>query len=195
MCSNADRLARLPAFGGAAYVGGPQALRGLFTPAQQGAPMTGIRWALVVGLLLLGAAPLHAQDEETPRRGERRARVQLVPGIRYGAPLGLSVYGAAILGREGADAVQGPSVRGEVGLDAARASVGWSSVSLGGTHRGQMSLIRTWDSHGGVEAGQTYAGPEVAFGLVAGVTLGHYWRLSDGGGRSSLFALGAFIGF
>ncbi|HYW07421.1 MAG TPA: hypothetical protein VE913_10715 [Longimicrobium sp.] len=83
----------------------------------------------------------------------------------------------------------------EVGLDGLRAGAGWSSVSLGGTARGQMSVIHTWGSHGDVEAGQTYAGPEVAFGLIAGVTLGHYWRISDGGGKSSLFALGAFLGF
>jgi hypothetical protein len=156
--------------------------------------MNRIRWALVLGLVL-NAAGLHAQEEEAPRPTERRANVQLVPGIRYGAPLGLSVYGAAILGRQGADAVQGPSVMAEVGLDGARASAGWSSVSLGGTYRGQLSVIRTWDDHGDVEAGQTYVGPEIAFGLIAGVTLGHYWRVSDGGGKSSLLALGAFIGF
>jgi hypothetical protein len=156
--------------------------------------MNRIRWALVLGLVL-NAAGLRAQEEGASRPAERRAHVQLVPGIRYGAPLGLSVYGAAILGRAGADAVQGPSVMGEVGLDGARASAGWSSVSLGGTYRGQLSVIRTWDDHGGVEAGQTYVGPEVAFGLIAGVTLGHYWRVSYGGGKSSLLALGAFIGF
>jgi hypothetical protein len=128
--------------------------------------MTRIRCALVLGLLLT-AAGLHAQDESAPQQpAPRRAKVQLGPGIRYGAPLGLSVYGVAIMGREGADAVQGPSLMGEVGLDGARASVGWSSVSLGGTYRGQMSLIRTWDDNGGVDAGQFYAGPEVAFGLM-----------------------------
>lgn len=156
--------------------------------------MTRIRCALALALVL-NAAGLFAQEEGAPQPAERRATVQLVPGIRYGAPLGLSLYAGAILGREGADAVQGPSAIGEVGLDGARVSAGWSSVSLGGTYRGHMSLIRTWDDHGDVEAGQIYVGPEVAFGLIAGVTLGHYWRISDGGGKASLFALGAFIGF
>jgi hypothetical protein len=156
--------------------------------------MNRIRWALVLGLVL-NAAGLHAQEEGAPQPAERRAKVQVGPGVRYGAPLGLSVYGVAIRGREGADAVQGPSLMAEVGLDGARASAGWSSVSLGGTYRGQLSVIRTWDDHGGVKAGQTYVGPEIAFGVLGGVTLGHYWRVSDGSGKSSLLALGAFIGF
>lgn len=81
-----------------------------------------------------------------------------------------------------------------MGQDGLRLSVGKSSVSLGGTHRAQVSVIRTWGRHGDVEPGQTHIGPEVSSGLILGITVGHYWRVSDGGGPARIFAVGSFLG-
>jgi hypothetical protein len=152
--------------------------------------------ALLVGLVL-GAARLHGQttEERAPEAAPAGRRVQLVPGLRYGAPLGASAYAGVVVGRKNAQSVDGPSIFGEAGQDGMRLSVGASSVSLGGTFRGQLSFIRTWDDHGDILAKQTYVGPEVAVGLIVGLTAGHYWRISDGGGKASFFAVGSFIGF
>jgi hypothetical protein len=148
-------------------------------------------------LLVLGAASLHGQtaEERAPESAPARRDVRLVPGLRYGAPLGASAYAGLVLSRENATGREGPSIIAEAGQDGVRLSAGVSSVSLGGTFRGQLSFIRTWDDHGDVLANQSYVGPEVAVGLIAGVTVGHYWRISDGGGKARIFALGSFIGF
>lgn len=158
----------------------------------------GIRWTLILLCLALNAARLHAQDTEgdAPEPGEDgKVRVSAIGGIRYGAPLGASLYGGIILGDRKPDVLDGPSVIAEVGQDGMRASLGVSSLSLGGLYRAQVSVIRTWDSHGSVRPDQTYVGPELAFGLIGGVTVGHYWRISDGGGKARIFAIGSFIGF
>lgn len=156
-----------------------------------------IRWALLLGLVL-NAAHLHAQaTEEGPSApAGSRGEIRLFPagGFRYGAPLGASVYGGVILSREDPTGYAGPSLVGEAGQDGARVSLGVASFSLAGTYRAQLSVIRTWDSHGEVQAGQTYVGPEVALGIIAGVTVGHYWRISDGGGEARVFSIGAVIG-
>ncbi|HST62115.1 MAG TPA: hypothetical protein VLK84_25660 [Longimicrobium sp.] len=157
-----------------------------------------MRWALVLGFLALNAAPLHAQstdesaaDSTAPRRG-----MQILPagGFRYGSPLGASVYGGVIMDRPSPDFFHGPSVFGEVGQDGMRVSVGASSVSLAGIYRAQVSVIRTWKDHGDVRADQTYVGPEIAVGWLVGITLGHYWRISDGGGKAHILSLGTFFG-
>ena len=156
-----------------------------------------IRWVLILGLVSM-AVRLDGQstEERAPEPGAQRGgRVLPVVGIRYGAPLGASVYGGFVLGDPSPDFHDGPSLMGEVGQDGMRVSLGVSSVSLGGTFRGQASLIRTWDSHGGVQADQTYVGPEIAVGLIAGITIGHYWRIGDGGGKARVLAIGSFIGF
>lgn len=75
-----------------------------------------------------------------------------------------------------------------------RASLGVSSAGFG-TYRAQLSYIRTWDDHGDVHADQSYLGPEIALGLIAGVTAGYYWRIGDGGGKATIFSIGSFIGF
>ena len=152
-----------------------------------------IPWALVLGLVL-NAARLHGQ--ETEERAPEPAGRRLFPtgGVRYGPPLGASVYGGFIWSRVDPSGFAGPTLVGEAGQDGMRVSLGASSVSLGGTFRGQLSVIRTWDDHRGVRANQTYAGPEIVVGLVAGVTVGHYWRISDGGGKARLLAIGSFIG-
>lgn len=158
--------------------------------------MIRLRWALVLALVL-GAAPLRAQDAEegAPEPAPRGRAVQLgALGLRYGAPLGLSVYTGVLISEETPDFRQGPSIIGEVGQDGMRLSVGMSSVSLGGAHRAQVSLIRTWSRHGDVEPGRTYVGPEVSGGLLMGITVGHYWRVSDGGGPARIFEIGSFIG-
>lgn len=158
--------------------------------------MIRLRWALVLALVL-GSAPLHAQDPEeaAPEPAPRGRTAQLAAlGIRYGAPLGLSLYTGVIISEETPDGRQGPSILGEVGQDGVRLSVGVSSVSLGGSHRAQMSVLRTWDPHGDIEPGQTYVGPEVSSGLILGITIGHYWRISDGGGPARVFAIGSFLG-
>lgn len=154
------------------------------------------RWTLVLGLVL-NAACLHAQ---TPEEGEPEpadvTQSQLLPfgGIRYGAPLGASLYGGVLLGRQNPAGYTGPSLMAEAGQDGARVALGMSFVGMG-TARAQLSLIRTWDSHGDVQADQTYLGPEVALGLIVGVTAGYYWRISDGGGKAQVLAIGSFIGF
>lgn len=157
--------------------------------------MIRFRWALV--LALLSSAPLHAQEpeEDAPEPAPRGRVAQLAAlGLRYGAPLGLSVYTGVIIAPRGPDFIQGPSILGEVGQDGVRLSVGVSSVSLGGSHRAQMSVLRTWDPHGDIEPGQTYVGPDVSSGLILGITIGHYWRISDGGGPARIFAIGSFLG-
>jgi hypothetical protein len=154
-----------------------------------------LRWAFI---LVLTAGRLHGQTTQPqgPEPDERGgSQIQPVVGLRYGAPLGASFYGGLILSGQTTDYRQGPSLTAEVGQDGIRAGLGVSSVSLGGTYRAQVSLMRTWDPHGDIQADQTYVGPEVALGLLAGVTLGHYWRISDGGGPARLFAIGSFIGF
>jgi hypothetical protein len=157
-----------------------------------------IRWALIL-CLALNAAHLHAQDteEDAAAPADARGRVKPVPafGLRYGPPLGASVYGGVIVSREDPTGYAGPSLVGEVGQDGMRVSLGAASVSLAGTFRAQLSAIHTWDSHGDVQADQTYVGPEIAVGLVLGVTVGHYWRVSDGGGKARILAIGTFLGF
>lgn len=157
--------------------------------------MTRLRSALV--LAVLGSAPLHAQDaEEAVPEPAPRVRVQGgALGLRYGAPLGASAYLGVIIAPPRPDFIIGPSIIGEVGQDGMRLSVGQSSVSLAGAHRAQVSLIRTWSRHGDVEPGRTYVGPEVSAGLILGITIGHYWRIGDGGGPARIFAIGSFLGF
>lgn len=159
--------------------------------------MTRLPWALLLALVV-SAAPLHAQDTEeaAPEPAPRARAVQLgALGLRYGAPLGASVYTGVIIGQRGSEFINGPSIIGEVGQDGMRLSVGQSSVSLAGAHRAQVSLIRTWSRHGDVEPGRTYVGPEVSAGLILGITIGHYWRIGDGGGPARIFAIGSFLGF
>jgi hypothetical protein len=155
-----------------------------------------VRWALVLGLAL-SAAPLHGQDtdEGAPKAADAESKRKLLPfpGLRYGAPLAFSLYGGVMLGREHPAGYSGPTLIGEVGQDGARVSLGVSSVGFG-TQRAQLSYIRTWDDHGGVRADQSYVGPEIALGLIAGVTVGYYWRISDGGGKARMLAIGSFIG-
>ena len=83
---------------------------------------------------------------------------------------------------------------GEAGQDGVRVSLGASALTLAGTHRAYLSVIRTWDDHGDVLSGQTYLGPEIAVGIFVGVTIGHYWRISDGGGTARLVSIGTVIG-
>lgn len=154
-----------------------------------------IRWALALGLLL-NAAHLHGQgtDESAPEPAARsRAKLFAMGGLRNGAPLGGSLYGGVILAWENPVGYSGPSLLGEVGQDGARISLGVSSVGLG-TQRAQLSYIRTWDSHGDVRADRSYVGPEIALGLIVGVTVGYYWRIGEGGGKARMFAVGSFIG-
>lgn len=99
-----------------------------------------------------------------------------------------------MLGRENPVGSTGPSLVGEVGGDGMRFSLGFSSVGMG-TQRAQLSYIRTWDSHGGVRADQSYVGPEIALGLILGVTVGYYWRISDGPGDARILSIGSFIGW
>lgn len=157
-----------------------------------------IRWALILGIVL-NAAHLHGQstDESASRADDPPGGRRIVPagGIRYGSPLGASAYGGVILTRIDPTGYAGPSLVGEVGQDGMRVSAGVSSVSLAGTFRAQLSAIRTWDDHGDVRADQTYIGPEAAVGIIVGVTVGHYWRVSDGGGPARVFSIGTFIGF
>lgn len=157
-----------------------------------------MRWALLPLCLVLNGARLHGQtpEEPAPEPAATRGKTQVLPagGIRYGAPLGASIYGGVTLGRENPAGYAGPSLVGEVGKDGMRISAGMSTLSLAGTHRAQLSMIRTWNDHGDVRADQTYVGPEVALGVILGVTIGHYWRISDGPGRARFFAIGTVIG-
>jgi hypothetical protein len=168
-------------------------------PRKQDQTMTSrlLRWALVLGLAL-SAAPVHGQDTEEgapePADAESKRKLLPFPGLRYGAPLGFSLYGGVMLGRQHPAGYSGPTLIGEVGQDGGRVSLGWSSVGFG-TGRAQLSYIRTWDDHGGVWADQSYVGPEIAVGFIAGVTAGYYWRISDGGGKARMLAIGSFIGF
>lgn len=155
--------------------------------------------ALLLGLLF-SAANLHGQGTETPAPlpadSINRTKLLPFPGLRYGSPLGFSFYGGVMLGWKNPVGYSGPTFIAEVGQDGVRASLGASMVGLGlGTQRAQLSYIRTWDDHGDVRADQTYIGPEIAAGLLAGVTVGHYWRISDGGGKARIFSVGSFIGF
>jgi hypothetical protein len=155
-----------------------------------------IRWALVLSLVL-NAAHLQAQDTEegATQPADQRGRVVVpVGGVRYGAPLGASIYGGIMLSQQDPTGYAGPSLMGEVGQDGMRVSVGVASLSLAGTFRGQLSVLRTWDDHGDILADQTYVGPEISLGLILGVTIGHYWRISDGGGKARFFAIGTVIG-
>jgi hypothetical protein len=153
--------------------------------------------ALILCLVLV-AARLDGQSTEAgvPARTAARGEAKIFPvgGIRYGAPLGASLYGGVMLGSENPAGYDGPALVGEVGQDGARVSLGASSVTLAGTYRAQLSLIRTWDDHGDVRSGQLYLGPEIALGLFVGITVGHYWRISDGGGQARLFSIGTVIG-
>ncbi len=144
-----------------------------------------IRWTLLLGLVL-GAAPLRAQGTETPApepadTSSSKTKPRLFGGLRYGAPLGGSIYGAVMLARPNALGYTGPTLAAEVGRDGMRASLGVGAVWFG-SQRAQVSVIRTWDPHGDVRADQTYIGPEVAVGMILGVTIGHYWRVGDGEG-------------
>lgn len=154
-----------------------------------------IRWALVLGLVL-SAARLHGQnpEEDAPEpAGRSAAQVLPMGGLRYGAPLGASLYGGVILGWPNPAGYAGPSLLGEVGQDGMRVSLGVSSVGFG-TQRAQLSFIRTWDDHGDVRADQSYVGPEIALGMIVGVTVGYYWRIGEGEGKSRILAVGSFIG-
>lgn len=79
------------------------------------------RWALILGLVL-NAAHLHAQGtEETPpapTAPSNKARIHPFPGLRYGSPLGTSLYGGVMLGWENPVGYAGPTLIGEVGQDA-----------------------------------------------------------------------------
>jgi|GEM_PF-4888799 len=153
--------------------------------------------ALLLGLELVAArldGQSTAADSSRQTAVRSEAKVFPVGGIRYGAPLGASVYGGVMLARENPAGYGGPALVGEVGQDGARVSLGVSSITLAGTHRAQLSLLRTWDDHGDVQAGQLYLGPEIAVGLFVGITIGHYWRISDGGGRARLLSIGTVIG-
>jgi hypothetical protein len=99
-----------------------------------------------------------------------------------------------MLGWENPAGYAGPTLVGEIGQDGMRASLGLSSVGFG-TYRAQLSYIRMRDGHGDVRADQSYVGPEVALGMIVGVTVGHYWRISEGGGTARLLSIGSFIGF
>lgn len=155
-----------------------------------------VRWAFILGLVL-NAAGLHAQttEEPAPEPNSEYGNLKILPfpGLRYGAPLGASLYGGLMLGRDNPVGYTGPHISAEVGQDGMRASVGMSMLGVG-TQRAQLSIIRTWDNHGDVQADQTYLGPEIALGLIAGITVGYYWRISDGGGKARFFAIGSFIG-
>ena len=155
-----------------------------------------IRWALVLALAL-NAAHLHGQTTEAgaPEPAAPRSRAQLLPagGFRNGGPLGASVYGGVMLGWEDPAGYGGPTLFAEAGQDGMRVSLGVSHIGFG-TQRAQLSFIRTWDDHGDVRTDQSYVGPEIALGLLAGVTVGYYWRISDGGGKARLLAVGSFIG-
>jgi hypothetical protein len=154
------------------------------------------RWALILGLVL-NAAHLHGQgtEEGTPEPTGPSSKAQFLPfgGLRYGSPLGTSLYGGVMLGWENPVGYSGPTLIAEVGQDAMRFSLGVSHVGMG-TQRAQLSYIRTWDDHGDVRGDQTYVGPEIALGLIVGVTVGYYWRISDGGGGARILAIGSFIG-
>lgn len=156
-----------------------------------------IRWALVLALVL-NAASLHGQTTEEPAPEPAAPATGLrlagAGGFRYGPPLGPSLYAGVILSDQTPDFIDGPSLFGEVGLDGVRVSVGHSTVSLGGTARVQLSVIRTWDNHGDIKADQTYVGPEIVGGLLAGLSVGYYWRITDGGGKARILAIGSFIG-
>lgn len=155
-----------------------------------------IAGALLLGLVL-NTAHLEGQTTEAgasaPAAPRNEVKVLPVGGLRYGAPLGASLYGGVLLSREDPTGYAGPSLVGEVGQDGARISVGAASVSLAGTYRAQLSLVRTWDDHGDVRADQTYLGPEIALGFIAGITIGHYWRIG-GEGKERFFAIGSVIG-
>jgi hypothetical protein len=155
-----------------------------------------IRWALVLALVL-SAARLHGQPTEAgeAEAAAPKARAQLFPlgGLRYGGPLGASLYGGVILGWEDPGGYGGPTLFAEAGQDAMRVSLGVSHVGFG-TQRAQLSFIRTWDDHGDVHADQSYLGPEIVVGIFAGVTVGYYWRISDGGGKARMLAVGSFLG-
>jgi hypothetical protein len=155
------------------------------------------RRTLLLGLVL-GAAPLRAQATETPApepadTSSAETKPRLFGGLRYGAPLGASLYGAVMLARENPVGYTGPTLAAEVGQDGMRASLGVGAVWLG-SQRAQVSVIRTWGRHGDVQADQTYVGPEVAIGLILGVTIGHYWRVGDGEGPARVFAIGSYLG-
>jgi hypothetical protein len=156
-----------------------------------------VRWALILGLVL-NAAHLHGQttEEGAPEPADPESKTQVLPfgGFRYGSPLGPSLYGGVMLGRLNPIGATGPSLAGEVGGDGMRFSLGFSSVGMG-TQRAQLSYIRMWDPHGDVQADQSYVGPEIALGVIVGVTVGYYWRISDGGGKAQILSIGSFIGF
>jgi hypothetical protein len=155
-----------------------------------------IRWALVLALVL-NAAHLQGQptEAEEPEPAAPRSKAQLLVagGFRYGAPLGPSLYGGVMLGWEDPVGYGGPTLFAEAGQDGMRVSLGVSHIGFG-TQRAQLSFIRTWDDHGDVRTDQSYVGPEIALGLLAGVTVGYYWRISDGGGKARMLAVGSFIG-
>ena len=156
-----------------------------------------LRWALILGLVL-NAAHLHGQTPEEgapqPTAPSSKRAIMPFPGVRYGGPIGLSLYGGVMLARQNPIGYTGPSLMAEVGGDGWRASAGVSSVGFG-SQRAQLSYIRMWDDHGDVRADQSYLGPEIALGMIVGVTVGYYWRISDGGGAARIFSVGSFIGF
>src|SRR5687768_1350506 len=122
-----------------------------------------IRWALIL-CLVLNAASLHGQSTEegdtVPAGPVYKTQLLPLGGVRNGAPLGRSLYGGVMLGRENPVGASGPSLIGEIGQDAMRFSLGMSSIGMG-TARAQLSYIRTWDRHGDVHADQSYLGPEI----------------------------------
>lgn len=59
----------------------------------------------------------------------------------------------------------------------------------------KASLVRTWGSPIGTEAGLTYLGPELDLSIVkVELTLGVLWRVSGQGGKSALFSWGVGFG-
>ncbi len=152
--------------------------------------------ALVLALGL-NAPSLRGQTapDDTPKPADAPGKTQILPfgGARYGAPLGASLYGGLMAGRKNPAGYSGPVLLGEAGQDGMRISAGAGMVFIG-SHRALLSVIRTWDDHGDVRADQTYVGPEIAVGMIAGFTLGYYWRIGDGGGKASILSFGSFIG-
>jgi hypothetical protein len=133
--------------------------------------------------------------EGTPKPVDAPGKVQILPfgGARYGAPLGASLYGGAMAARANPAGYSGPVLLGEAGQDGMRISAGAGMVVMG-SHRALLSVIRTWDDHGEVRAGQTYIGPEIAVGMIVGFTLAYYRRIGDGGGKASILSFGSYIG-
>jgi hypothetical protein len=103
---------------------------------------------------------------------------------------------------------RGPFAQLEPGLSGGKLSLGWGSVK-GNTNRAgsfltaahigltyELVLFRTWSDLGPLEAGQTFAGPEIGL-LVAGANLGLgvLYRVHDGPDGPWLVTAGVGWGF